>query len=383
MTKRFEYGQCAVKDLGVRKALARNGQTVVQDITINGMPVRPSKRFWTSLQVRFGFSANVFKYFTHEEVFQRISQVASSDKLRWCVERHPDGSGTALAVTNPRSGVIRHDDLQGLLRRYQAEGISYSNGYVRSTHTPRLGGAFRIAGDDFQNKFIIDTPIDGFGRPAAYLAMLRMVCTNGAVGYSKTFRSEMNVGRADDGVQFALVRALEGFNNEEGFAALRQRFESAASSWASVNEANKLYKTLLRLHHRAQVFGNAPMPAVGGDGAAEAGKNTPVLRAFTKMTGDLTQMYGLANLDALSIKRQRTLPAACKVYDLLNFASEVATHHAGADGGRTLQAFLGDMLSNEYDLEGTAEHLSDWRDFFIAHKPTTTTLADLNSNTRR
>ena len=49
------------------------------------------------------------------------------------------------------------------------------------------------------------------------------------------------------------------------------------------------------------------------------------------MTGDLQRIYGMANLDALSVKRQRTLPAACKVYDLLNFASEVATHHADAD----------------------------------------------------
>jgi hypothetical protein len=94
-------------------------------------------------------------------------------------------------------------------------------------------------------------------------------------------------------------------------------------------------------------------------------------------------MDGLANLDALSVKRQRTLPAQAKVYDLLNFASEVATHHATAAGNRTLQAFLGDLISNEYDLEGTGEHLGDWRDFFIANKATTTTLAELHSNSRR
>ena len=43
--------------------------------------------------------------------------------------------------------------------------------------------------------------------------------------------------------------------------------------------------------------------------------DTPVMYAFGKMTGDLTRVYGLANMDALSAKRQRTLPSACRVYD--------------------------------------------------------------------
>src|SRR5205807_5752872 len=102
-----------------------------------------------------------------------------------------------------------------------------------------------------------------------------------------------------------------------------------------------------------------------------------VLRSFNKLTGDLAQSYGLANLDALSVKRQRTLPAGCKVYDLLNFASELATHHASDDGQRSLQAFIGGVVGNEYDLEGTAEHFSDWRDFFVGHEATTGTLAAL------
>lgn len=55
------------------------------------------------------------------------------------------------------------------------------------------------------------------------------------------------------------------------------------------------------------------------------------------MTGDTSRLYGLANLDALSAKRQRTLPVRCKVYelckvyDLLNFAPATAP---GATRGR-------------------------------------------------
>jgi hypothetical protein len=100
------------------------------------------------------------------------------------------------------------------------------------------------------------------------------------------------------------------------------------------------------------------------------------------MTGDLTRIYGLANLDSLSVKRQRTLPSACKVYDLLNFASEVSTHHATNMGNRKVQAYIGDLISGEYDLEGTADQFSDWRDFFVGSDKSASTLADLNRRSR-
>jgi len=101
------------------------------------------------------------------------------------------------------------------------------------------------------------------------------------------------------------------------------------------------------------------------------------LPSFHRMTGDLTRLYGLANLDALSVKRQRTLPTKAKVYDLLNFASEVATHHTTPAGSRALHAIVGDLLSAEYDLEGTGDHFDDWKDFFVASEATTSTLAEM------
>ena len=94
--------------------------------------------------------------------------------------------------------------------------------------------------------------------------------------------------------------------------------------------------------------------------------------------GTLTRIYGLASMDTLSVKRQRTLPTACKVYDLLNFASEVATHHASEAGNRTVQAYVGELISGEFDLEGTAEQFTDWRDFFIGNEKTADTMAELN-----
>src|SRR4051794_19079015 len=95
------------------------------------------------------------------------------------------------------------------------------------------------------------------------------------------------------------------------------------------------------------------------------------------MTGDMSRLYGLANLDALSVKRQRTLPTKAKVYDLLNFASEIATHHADEYGARSSQAWLGSLVSGEYDLENSCDTFDDFQAFFLDRKLDGETAMDL------
>jgi hypothetical protein len=73
----------------------------------------------------------------------------------------------------------------------------------------------------------------------------------------------------------------------------------------------------------------------------------------------------LANLESLSVKRQRMLPARCRVYDLLNFASEIATHRASSESRPRLQAYIGTLVSDEFDLEGTAEKVPELKDLFL------------------
>ena len=93
---------------------------------------------------------------------------------------------------------------------------------------------------------------------------------------------------------------------------------------------------------------------------------TPLFKAFHRLTGDTSLLYGLASLDALSNKRQRTLPTRASVYDLINFATEVSTHHANVEGARRVGAWVGDLVTNEFDLEGTKQKFTDFADFHIA-----------------
>jgi hypothetical protein len=382
--KHFDYVVTNVDDLRFEtKQNPKTGRPLVSAVLVQDERLKPTDRFWTSLFARYGINSSYFRYFDYPEVFSRISQVESKDRLRLCVERDQQKeTGRLLAASSPDKPLVAFDDLMGTLSRYQEDGgVSYADGVVESSHTPRIGSnTFQVAGDDFSNRFVLCTPIDGYGLPAIYLSLLRIICENGAVGYARAFRTTLALGKASEDVTFSITRALEGFGNDEGYGALRQRFESAAKSWASVSESQNLYRELVRLHHQEQI-GWDGAALIGESGIAKAirGDNqemsaltdrreesrNPILTAFTGICGEPCQLYGLSNLDALSDKRQRTLPVKCRVLDLLNFATEVATHHATESGSRSCQAWLGSLIGGEYDLEDSCGSFGEFQDFFL------------------
>lgn len=385
----FEYEFLAVNDLRVKTVInPKNGRAVATQVFVKDEPLTPTRRFWTSLTSLFSFSDSIFDLFTHAETFERISQVRRGDRIRLCIERNAAGEGTLLAASNPKKPIVVYDELMDLVTKYEGENVNYHGGMVESTHKPRVVQPFDVSGDRFVNRFLMSTPIDGYGKPSIYLSLLREVCSNGLIGYTKTFKSQVPLGKVDDDVTPSLSRGLDGFSSDEGYVAIRQRIESSQSSWCSVYEAGLLYALLVKLHHRKAIENfNGVIPAqaknvaklLGGATAAisEQGESntSPLLRAFHSMTGDTSRIYGLANLDALSVKRRRTLPVRCKVYDLINFATEVATHYATPEGARTLQGWLGQLVDDEYDMEGTADKFTDFADFHVTQHGDAASLA--------
>lgn len=391
----FTYDLAAINDLVVQtKVNPKTGKNVVDHVLVKGEPLKPSNRFWTSMFARFGFNKQFFKYFDHAEVFNRIAETESSDRVRICVERGEDVNGKPvnrlLAATNPKNAIVPHEELVGMLETSGHEGVTYNDGIIESTHRPRVGSTeFDILGDTFANRFIMATPVDGYGLPNVYLSLLRKVCANGVIAMSKAFRSSVALGKGEDNVAFALTRVLDQFSNDEGYAALRQRVESAGNSWASVYEALSLYKLLVKLHNSTDEHGDRVLYGTDGavlesspyirklitrgSGSTPMGEDedvigSPIIGAYHGMTGDTSRLYGLANLDALSNKRQRTLPVKATVYDMLNFVTEVATHYAAPSASRPLQAWVGSLITGEYDMEGTCGKFKDFADFHISAK---------------
>lgn len=346
-TRQFAYATTTVDAFRLHAARRSDtGKVTVQALAVDGQELTPTPRFWRSFFTRFGLTENVFRYFEPNEVFERVASRNGDQSLRYCVETGDDGkNGLLLGVTSLDRPVIPYETLVGLVERNGATAVTYRDGLVTSTHHPRARGrSFAIGGDQFQDCYVLETPIDGFGSPRLFLSLLRLVCSNGAVGYTRAFRSDIPAGKDLD---HCIDRALTSFDSAEGYVALRQRFESAQRSFASVRECLGLSRLLDRLDQSDAL--TAPgLPS-----------------AFRKLAGNLVELYGLANLEALSDKRRRVLPARCRVYDLLNFASEVATHHATPTAAWQLQAWLGGQLGDEYDLEGTATDAPDFDALFV------------------
>lgn len=216
----FDYGYTQVSEIKLSSpAGAKQNNLKNSTIEINGEPVKPTPRFWRSFFTRFGISDNVFRYFEPEEVLQRVSERAPSDSFRYCIQRDEKNQGRLLAVSNPNRPLITFDEVSDLVARHDGLAWDYNHGIVTSTHTPRSGeNSFQIGGDRFQHRFVMETPIDGFSHPKIYLSFLRMICSNGAIGYSRAFRSDISLGK---NISHCITRALQSFDNGDGYAALR------------------------------------------------------------------------------------------------------------------------------------------------------------------
>lgn len=398
-----DYGIAPITAFRIAEKDDESGKVTMMEV--DGRKVTPTSRFWTSicaLYSTYGLTTKLFKLYDHAEVFQRLTDRLGGngkDRLRFAIESKGDVPGTLLAVTSPSKPIINFQELPEALERYlvpteAAKGAriappEYGGGIVRSTHSPAHMDDFNIGPDTFAHQYVMETPIDGFGYPLIYLSLLRYVCSNGAVGYSRAFKSEVNLGKGDDAARplFTLQRAMDAFSNEEGYQALRHRWEAATDSWASINEAHRVLKVLQKMAQFNLLHaGSSPlidglayernMKLAARTGTTNVGENqlenelqnNPVtinlMRAYTELTGDIVGVYGLTQIDAISSKKQAALPVKCSMYELLNFITEVATHYCTAKNGRLLQAEVGNFVSHEYDLEGTMAQYPTFPDFF-------------------
>lgn len=380
----FNYDFVALNDIRVNTVVDEKGKKSVESVVVDGESLSPSKRFWTSVCALYGISPSMFKYYQHEEVFDRIASVEGGDQVRYCIARHGDNQGELLAVSRPEKPIVVYEDLMEQLEAFKGYGINYHDGVVESMHAPRVTNKFSINDDDIEHQFLMSTPIDGYGMPNIYLSLLRDVCQNCVIGYSKAFKTGLALGKGDDNVIPSIIRALDGFNSDEGYAAIRSRMERAAESWMSVREATDLYKIVTKLMAGKHLVDNgqtAPELATSinnyllfddasrGVGTSRDLDSSVLLRAYHKMTGDVSELYGLANMDALSVKRQQQLPVKCSLYDGINYATEIATHFsASPEASRQLNNWVGMLLGSDFDMEGTKVKFGNFADLHMTHK---------------
>jgi hypothetical protein len=362
----FAYKTFSIKDFEVHAEKSENGKLEVKDIAIPGYAnCDPSQRFWDSICSKFGFGPSIFRYFPHQEVFQRITATVPNSKVRVTVQTTPSDNEdpktfkpVLFGISNPDKPILTMPMLAEVLTKIDTKQAEYHSGKVTSRHVPRINASFKIGDDEHRARLMLECPIDGYGKPSVWLGMLRVVCLNGVVALSKTFHSGINIG-ADTHMAYALQRIMEAYSNEDGFVALKNRLVAAQRSWASMGEVVELAQMIWRMdvkNTNQNAFDNLDANTVRSD----------TLKKLYEVTGNLKEIYGVVQLDAISKKRMRTLPTKARVYDLINFASELATHWLKADGAKTFHGFIGSLVSQEYDLENSCSEFPTFDSFMNA-----------------
>lgn len=326
-------------------------------VCFDGKEFYPSDRFWLSFCAKVGVAPSIFNLFEHDEVFERVTRenkFSTSGNVRIVEDVK---NRTCLAMTDPSKAVA---DWKGVLDLIDAKGgqdLIYQDGIITSLHTLDAELPVKVGAEDFNQRISVMTPIDGYGLPAVYLALLRQVCSNGMVAMSKAFKTSVKVGRrrgkkgnggADDTVEFALERMFDSFSNDEGFDALIKRLNAARRSPMSVREFYQVSEKLAKLGHKVDK---------GADGVSSI-RTCPEMRGWYDLAGDLHSRYGLAHLKEMTDKQMSLLETDLTVYEAINYITEVTTHRLNSKISKdntvrtALQGWVGSKLSKSFDLEG-------------------------------
>ena len=299
----------------------------------------PSTRFLTSLARKLKFSSNIFRYFSGEEVFTRISEKCPDIRFKVTVDHQEN---CMLGVVDEEKKILPPD----IACRIFAEDnriskVEYKNGLWEATM--KLDETFTITGDSsYRRALRIQYPVDGVSMPAIYLAVERQICTNGATALVNMFRTEIEI---NDQSGTHLSRLLKSFSNENGFLALESRIQKAQETKASVRELMSIQNLLETQLTEPQFL--------------------PRLKEHLEaISGDPCRDYGTTSLSNIPVKRRALLPVSCSVNDLLNFCSELSTHHREILRNTNVwDAEIGRMLAGEFDLEDMYRNSRDARDF--------------------
>ena len=338
MREQFDYFTADIGDITPQWNDLKRSDGIIERkmdaITYKDKTYTVGERFILSFCSKFGIGTSIFYLFNPSEVFERIQMVHPRGRMR--VVTH---NQSCLAATSPNKSFVDFDTLMDIINspKHSNKIVNshYREGIVRTVHTMNEA-PWEINGELFHQTFTMETPIDGYGLPSIYLSLVRESNNTMLTADSKTFRSEIQLGKNGDHVEIPVKRALDTFNNEEGFQALRQRLESAQTSLASLHECDSLLKVMTR--------------------NLTTKESNHIFESYFTMIGDVSKKYGIATEDSISAKKARLLPMNCRVIDLIFFDMEITTRFFHLIRNiKTMTSWIGQTIDNEYDLEGSIE----------------------------
>ena len=316
-------------------------ETKIKSLVIDNSAYKLSDRFYKTLAAELGIPYGVFGFFTPLEVMERAAAKVPDLQLRVTVDTE---GRQALGLTQNKGLPMPINYIENVLHNdKRLTGVEYSDGVLSAMLD--LDDPWDVPNDStYGMRVRCRVPVDGVGMPDMSLATWRQVCSNGAVAETSLFRTKMEI-KDNSGEHFR--RLLASFSNPSGVEMLQERMCNAAETKASVGEV-VLLEGLIR-----RSVANA--------------RNQMLLRERLNDVADNPCVrYGVTDLANIGQKKRPLLPVGCSVADLLNFASELGTHHSYLlKSDSTLQSFSGTLLSKGFDLEGLYPHTARTSSFYL------------------
>ncbi len=316
-------------------------ETKIKSLVIDNSAYKLSDRFYKTLAGELGIPYGVFGFFTPLEVMERAAAKVPDLQLRVTVDTE---GRQALGLTQNKGLPMPINYIENVLHNdKRLTDVEYGDGVLSAMLD--LDDPWDVPNDStYGMRVRCRVPVDGVGMPDMSLATWRQVCSNGAVAETSLFRTKMEI-KDNSGEHFR--RLLASFSNPSGVEMLQERICNAAETKASVGEV-VLLEGLIR-----RSVANA--------------RNQMLLRERLNDVADNPCVrYGVTDLANIGQKKRPLLPVGCSVADLLNFASELGTHHSELlKSDSTLQSFSGTLLSKGFDLEGLYPHTARTSSFYL------------------
>ena len=296
-------------------------------INIEGVEYAPTARFSKGLAQRMRVPLTVFDLFSPLEVVRRAAEKCPDLELRITVD---ENEKKALGLIEDKGHPIPAGAVESIMKNdSRLVDFKYHDGVIEGMFD--LGEKWEIANDsEYELRLQTTVPVDGMGTPEANLGHMRQVCSNGAVAFSTQFRTKMEV-KDNSGAHFQ--RLLQSFSNPQGVEMLHERLLAAIDTKASVGEVYAVDEYLRRQIRSAE-------------------DAMQVRERLQEVAGNPCVRYGVTDIGTIGVKRRSLLPVDCSVADLMNFATELSTHHAAImKNPESVNSLVGKFYASGYDLE--------------------------------
>ena len=331
----------------VRVTPQKVADSVVEDngrfsgIMFEGERYKPSRRFLKGLAQRMKVSLSVFELFSPLEVVRRAAERAPDLPLRLTLDRQDH---QALGLIEDKGVPIPAGNIEIVMKEDgRLQKFDYHDGMISGRFD--LGEAWDIPNDSKYGVHVItEVPVDGMGTPEATLATWRQVCSNGAVAEAPLFRTKMEV-KDSSGDHFR--RLLKSFSNPHGIEKLHERLLAANGTKASVQEVYQVESFI-----RRQV--------------RDARNQMLLCERLHEVAENPCVRYGVSDLGTIGERRRGLMPTGASVADVMNFVSELNTHHGELLRSPTAaNGLLGAFYARNYDLEEMYPHTMSASGFYL------------------